>query len=103
MAEARQRGARPWTLTNGVTARARGRPLRALSLRSLDDNARVMPSGRGRAARPNWVTGLWGCGDASGAGPGCYSTMSFLRVWTNATNSRCSPSGTWNFASVAAA
>jgi hypothetical protein len=33
----------------------------------------------------------------------CYSTMSFLRLWTNATTSRCSPSGTWNFASVAAA
>ena len=32
-----------------------------------------------------------------------YSTMSFLRPWTNATTSRCSASGTWNFASVAAA
>jgi hypothetical protein len=32
-----------------------------------------------------------------------YSTISFLRLWTNATTSRCSASGTWNFAKVAAA
>src|SRR5947207_6408453 len=32
-----------------------------------------------------------------------YSTMSFLRLWTNATTSRCSASATWNFARVAAA
>ena len=32
-----------------------------------------------------------------------YSTMSFLRPWTNATTSRCSVAGTWNFTSVAAA
>src|SRR4029434_6245331 len=32
-----------------------------------------------------------------------YSTISFLSPWTNATTSRCSASGTWNFASVAAA
>jgi hypothetical protein len=29
--------------------------------------------------------------------------MSFFRLWTNATTSRCSASGTWNFAKVAAA
>ena len=32
-----------------------------------------------------------------------YSTISPLRLWTNATTSRCSASGTWNFARVAAA
>ena len=32
-----------------------------------------------------------------------HSTHSFLRLWTNATTSRCSASGTWNFARVAAA
>ena len=62
---------------------------------------------RGRApdvtGLPRGVAGLRGCGEASGAGPSCYSTMSFLRLWTNATTSRCSPSGTWNFANVAAA
>jgi hypothetical protein len=51
---------------------------------------------RARAAR------MRGSGEASSAGL-CYSTMSFLRLWTNATTSRCSPSGTWNFARVAAA
>ena len=32
-----------------------------------------------------------------------YSTISFLRLWTNVTTSRCSASGTWNFAKVAPA
>jgi hypothetical protein len=32
-----------------------------------------------------------------------HSTISFLRLWTNATTSRFSASGTWNFARVAAA
>ncbi len=32
-----------------------------------------------------------------------YSTISFLRLWTKATTSRCSASGTWNFARVAPA
>src|SRR5437016_1569543 len=34
------------------------------------------------------------------AGRRRYATMSFLRLWTNATTSRCSASGTWSFASV---
>ncbi len=37
------------------------------------------------------------------SGTGRYSTISFLRLWTNATTSPCSASGTWNFARVAAA
>src|SRR5690348_1109479 len=32
-----------------------------------------------------------------------YSTIFLLRLWTNATTSRCSDSGTLNFARVAAA
>ena len=32
-----------------------------------------------------------------------YSTISLLRLWTNATTSRCSASGTWHFARVATA
>ena len=46
---------------------------------------------------------LVGAGEQCRSGLIQHSTHSFLRLWTNATTSRCSASGTWNFAKVAAA